>query len=436
MPVVLGGLVTAGGACFLWNRARLRAVAALTGLGIALQLVILSFAHGGGNVTVPRLVADLRPFSEIATRRIERAANDGLLLETIDSPKMVLVAGVTLAVFIGSHALWLSGVGALGAASQRRSPELWFLAGLVATGLFFTSVIDHVAGAQLYFWHTVSPVGAALTVVALIRLAERAETPAPTAKLVLTGSAVGVVLSLAVAHVVRARQRYSPSGALDRALLPAFVLMLLATLMALTWRRYRGRYDLIGLGGAATLAVVVGLALPQAMETNLVNISRSAQSVRYPDPTTDGNYLTADESEALYWLADNSDADDVIVSNAWCRPLTAPPTAPPCANSGFWVTGLTGRRAVIDGYAYTTDALEAHMTDGLTFRNVPLFEERVNAVISLISDASPTALADLRRDHDLKWIVVLKRSGLAAADLGSIAELVFDNDGASIYRVE
>lgn len=436
MPVVLGGLVIAAGTCLLWDRARLTAVTALTGLGIVLQLAILSFAHGGGKVTILRLVADLRPFSELAGRSIERAANNGLLLETIDSPRMFFVAIVTLAIFIGTHALWISGVGALIASSKRRSPELWFLAGVLGAGLFLTIVIDHVANAQVYFWHTVSPIGVALTVVMLTKLAARVETPASTAKLIPAGLVTGIVLSLAVGYLVRVVHLYAPSGLLSRALLPVLILAMLATCIALIWRRYRGRYGLTGLGGAIALTIIVGLALPSAIKTNVWYISRSVRPVLYPNPTKSEYYLSAEESEALRWVADNSDPEDVIASNAWCLPLTAPPRDPPCRNGGFWVTGLTGRRAVIDGYSYTTNALKAHRTDNLHYNRVPLFDERVNAVTALISDASSTALAELRRDYDLTWVVVIKRSGLVAADLSGIGELMFDNDGASIYRVD
>lgn len=436
LPVIVGGLVTASVVCALWDRARLPAISALTGLGVLLQLVILSFAHGGGNVTVPRLVADLPPFNQVATRTIERAANDGLFLETIDGPRMLFVAVVTLGVFVGSHALWFGGLGVLAARSQRRALELWFLAGVLMVGFALTIVVDHVAGAQFYVWHTVSPLGIALTIVGLARLVGEIHPQQARTRLLVAGLGAGVVLSLTVSHLVRVRQSFVPSGALDRAVLPAAVLLLLVAVSVLMWRLHRERYHLTGLGGAVTLTALVGLALPAAIETNVVNVSRVVRAVEYPDPTTSIDYLSSEEAEALYWLAANSDPDDVIAANAWCRPLSASFTDPPCSNTGFWVTGLTGRRAVLDGYAYTTDALEAHMTNGLTFRNVPLFDERVDAVTALISEASPQALADLRRDYDLRWIVAMKRSGMTPVDLDELAELVFDNDGASIYLVD
>lgn len=435
IPVTLAGLLVGSTACLLWDRARLRTVASMTGIAVVLQVVVLTFAHGGGQVMISRLVADLGPFNEVADRTIERAFNDGLLLETIDSSRMLLVAALTFVVFVLSHAVWLGGLGTLLTSSLGRSPGWWFIGAVVVAGLFFASVIDHVAGAQIYFWYTVTPIGVALTVAGFARLADHGARRWSGEKALVAGSAAGTSLSFAIALIVWVGHSPSDAGPIERVLFPAATLVLLAGVMAVMWRRYSAPFGVSGLGGAGTLAVIVGLALPAAVEANLGDLSRSLRPVEYPDPSESGNFLSADEAEALYWLADNSGVDDIVASNAWCRPMTRAPKEPPCPNQGFWVAGLTGRRMVLDGYAYTTDALDAHMTDGLTFRNVPLFDERVDDVTALISQASPSALSALRRDHDLRWVVVLVRSGLVSADLSGILDLVFENGSAKIYRV-
>lgn len=435
LPVVIAGL----GLAFVvrwWQEGRpAGSLMGLIGVGVACQLGILAFAHGGGDIAIPRLAADVTPFKDVVQERVERADNEGLLLSTIDSPWMLFLAVLSLVVFVGTHAVWVAGAGSLAAASQRRDPAMWFLAGVLGSGLVLTAVIDHVAFAQSYFWKTVAPIGASLTVVAFHRLAKQARGSTPITQIFAIGAGVGVAVAAAVDALMSEVGKSADFGAVDRAALPLVLAAAISLTLVLAWRRLVPGRPLEGAGGAIALAAVLGVGLPTAFATNIAHVERAVDRVAYPDATADGNLLLAGEAEALIWVRDNTPPGDVVVSNAWCRPMTRVPRDPPCPNQGFWLTGLTGRRAVIDGYAYTTDALEAHMTDGLTFRNVVLFDDRIDPVIDLMGNASASALDELQREYDLAWIVVLNRSGVEAVDLDEIAERVFGNDDAVVYRV-
>lgn len=56
----------------------------------------------------------------------------------------------------------------------------------------------------------------------------------------------------------------------------------------------------------------------------------------------------------MIWVRSNTGVSDTIATNVHCRPVTN--QAEGCDSRGFWVAGLTGRRAVLEGWGYTSEA--------------------------------------------------------------------------------
>ena len=79
---------------------------------------------------------------------------------------------------------------------------------------------------------------------------------------------------------------------------------------------------------------------------------------------------------------------------------------------GFWVVGLSGRRAVLEGFAYTDEAYAAHGVDGRIFsQQLSPFVERSALNDAVFENGDVAAVEELRDRFGARWIVVVERSG-------------------------
>ena len=155
------------------------------------------------------------------------------------------------------------------------------------------------------------------------------------------------------------------------------------------------------------LASVIGVLIPPAAVDAGRTVYRWVQPVEYSSGVLPDDAVSERELSAMTWLRDNSAPADVIATNLHCRPA---PNEPYCDARGFWVVGLSGRRAVLEGWAYTDEAQALQGVEGRSYSHQPApFVERARLNDAVFDDSDLDALlayftkmSQLKHDPDAK----------------------------------
>ncbi len=125
------------------------------------------------------------------------------------------------------------------------------------------------------------------------------------------------------------------------------------------------------------------IVLPLRILWRLVAVALSAALILAPVQEYDESFdrildsrtaLSRGELDAVSWIAANIPENALLATNVHCRPV---PTWEGCDARAFWVSGLGGRRVLIEGWAYTVPAREAHGVNGVSSRSQPFFDEEL-----------------------------------------------------------
>ena len=405
-------------------------LAATAGL-LMLQGLVLVFASGtsGGKVVALGTLKSLRVYQDLVPDPALRGMNDGLLLDSIDSPRAAALAALVTFVVLAMHAYRLAGLTVLARPSGRADVVNWWFAGAIVAGFAATLAIDHVGLSQSFFAITAVPLGAAFTVAALWNSSSvdgRVRRP-----LVVSGLAWGCVITLVTSYFVEVRRRSGGYGALDSLLFPIVIVVAVGAVAGWWWRR---RAD--NLHGSLTgflIASIIGVLVPAEIGLVAQTAYRWAQPVSYPSGVDAPDFLSSDELVAMTWLREHSDQDDVIITNVHCRPVEPVPF---CDARGFWVVGLSGRRAVLEGWAYTADAQDLQGVEGRVYARQPSpFVHRATLNDAVFERGDVDAIRELSLRHGAKWIVAVDRAGKLSPLPESVAARRFDNGAVTILEI-
>ena len=404
-------------------------IAAVAGM-MVMQVIVLALASakGGGKVILLGTLRSFEPYRTLVDDTSLRATNDGLLLDSVSTPYSIAIASLFVLVFYGLHSIRLAGLVLLFKRSANRDLVVWWVSAAVAAGYVVSMLIDHVGLSQVWFVLAVAPLGVALSVHAFLQLVPRS-SGASVRSIALVGLGAGAVLKLSVDYTLRARRATGAAGALENVLIPMVVVAAVGVVVLIVGRftpvptRLRVRLP------ALALAATIGVAIPNQLESYARYGSQWIGSIPEAVSEPANDYVTTGELEAMLWLRDNSAASDVIVTNVQCRPIRR--QFAPCDARGFWVVGLSGRRAVLEGYAYTAAAQQLQGVDGRVWSLQPsLYPER-DALSEAVFRSDESALRQLETDFGVRWIVLVHR-GSEEADFSPVPGLEFDDSTARV----
>lgn len=432
LPPMVAGLALAAVFVLFRDRSRLRATLALFGLVLVAMLIATRIFAGGGasSLTVqPFAILDFVP----AYRRTIGSGDaiDGSLA----LPTGLAHAGAAGWAFaFGIFAWWvvmqgarLLGLFTLATRRTRGEASAWLLGGLAIAGTGGAWLLWHPAASQIYFFMTAAPFAAVLTVWLL---ADQARGWRP----VVAGLAAGVLWAIFVPTGISPHRNTIARWAWTLAeplLVSAAVAALVALVALVAWRVATGRYAWRAIV-PGLIAAVLGAAMLGSMEGN----ARSDYSAlfRHQKPDRPERAITADEMRAALWLEKNSGRDDVIATNVHCQPLS---WVAACDARAFWVTGLAGRRTLVESWAYTDQAVAADGVNGKRFSLQPApYPARFALNQRVFAQGDAADVAQLRTEYHVRWLYADTRAqGGVSPNLARVAKLRYRAGTASIYEL-
>jgi hypothetical protein len=397
-------------------------------LGTAVLTMLTVTGSTGGSGLQVFGIARYAPGYQAATGDRSLAATGGWLLPSLASGDKVAAAGglVAIAAVILPQLLLLAGFGLLLVRRSRDSPIAWLLVGAVTAGWLGFLLVDHPSASQGYFLRSAVPFAAAaaawLAALGVRRRSRRTAVVVGVAGLAAGGLIAGVALLVGQSPAGNRPERIE---ALAEPLLVTLALLVLWPSPGGCW--FRRSPGLAGLGLVLVVLVPLGIASGATADA----------AWRARDDTRGvANFwrVHPDEEAAALWLGSHSGADDVVVANTACRP--AGTQAPGCDARGYLVSGIAGRRTLVEGWAYTRQAMVRHGDGGRRYTVQPSPWPDRTALTNQVMTAPTAELLDrLYREFGVRWIYADARNGPVSAQLDQLAVRRHQDGQVRIYQV-
>jgi hypothetical protein len=179
------------------------------------------------------------------------------------------------------------------------------------------------------------------------------------------------------------------------------------------------------------IAAVLGLSLGSGMAevTDQLIEHRSPLVAEQVEP----RILTAEEQRAARWLDANAGPDDVVATNVHCQPISR---SKPCDARAFWVSGLGGRRTVVESWGYSDETVAANGRNGLKFplqpAPDPVLKDRNDR---LFTEPTEAELAAFQQDHGVRWLLADTRASLVSPQLAKLATVRYRAGTVTVYEL-
>ncbi|MFD4959960.1 hypothetical protein [Microbacterium sp. NPDC058389] len=344
----------------------------------------------------------------------ERLPADALSSDGLIIPGMFDGARLTAAVILTACIIVLRpllGLAPLFQRELRADSVAWSLSGVCGAGVAGGLLIGHPGYSQLYFVQAAAPVGAVMGawwITAAVGTDTRRRTVAVAAALVGAATAVAVVALWPA--------EWTTSGATVDSLAVTALALVAAGLVLTVAAIARRTRPVAKLAGVAVLGALVGTIVVSAGFGWTTAGANAAADAR-----------VRDEYEAASWIAHNTAPDALLAVNDHCVGAESAD----CDARVFWVSGLGGRRVLIEGWAYDGLSANAYPVGAV---HPPYDAELLTFNQSLFE--APTA-ESMRQaaERGLDYLVATSGETEVSPGLREFADPVFQNDSVTIYRL-
>src|SRR3954447_21484790 len=238
---------------------------------------------------------------------------------------------------------------------EKTEPDagFWVLAGTVVGGVGAAWAFWHPSASQGYFFAGVIPLGAVLTVCAL---AGRGDSLRPAMAAAVAGAAWVFIVpetDRPAGHSISAW-----AWAMARAVLLTAALTAVVVAVVVAIGKGRAARAL----PATLIAALVGASIA-------TGVGSTADVLTAPRPPVNKTAaVSSAEMRAALWLDAHARQNDLVATNVHCMSFDPKRV---CDARAFWVTGLGGRRALIESWGYSDAAVAANGVDGLRYSQQP-----------------------------------------------------------------
>jgi hypothetical protein len=435
LPLVLGGLGMAG-LCQLIVKRRIpwRSIATALLVGVTI-LVTLRTVVGSTAGSKFRLfgIARMIPGYREATGDLAMAGGPGWTLPALTDGDSVAYWGalVVVATICVSQLSSLSAFAATGHRGTRRDPVAWFLVGAVLAGWLALLVVDHPSAGEVYFARSSMPFAATAAAWVVVS-ALRGRSRLTHAVVMVAGLTLGAML-VVLASRYHPQWRGSRENRIEALWVPMAVLVGTCLALVVVWLVVRWPVKPIrGLGAGVAVLTLIGLSVPSAWATlrYIGGYGWPAERVS----TVAADQVHPDEQRAALWLKANSRPEDVVASNTACHPARR---QPPCDARGYIVSGIAGRQTVLEGWAYTQQALAKQGVDGKSYHYQPSpWPDRAGIIERLFTAPNREVIDTLRTTYGVRWIYADQLAGKVPVNtLGKLAVLRHEEPSVLIYEL-
>lgn len=416
LPVVLGGVVTALVVSLFLRRRRalLLTLAGVLSVLVGLALTYVAGGDSGQGIQLFSALSLLAPYRALITRHpdLTTPVLNGLL----HAPGVGPVLGVALLVAAALIFFRLCSF-ALPFALPRLRSDLaaWLLAGACASAFVPFFLLAHAGYSQFYFVQGAIPFGSALWAWGVADLVGRSRARARVA-------AVGAGCVGAASVVAGGLDLTSPAARTREAVLSSvhtFVVQVVIAALALLlvaglvwWRRRRGDDRWVALPIAILIA-------PLLVAGPLFLASRpSATKTLAAQPSS---LVLQDQGLAARWIADHVPLDALMATNDHCTTGSGLS----CNSRQWWISGLAGRRVLIESWGFLPRAAEHGWYDpGLYALNQSVFTQPSSANVAKL------------RALGVSWLVAERGPGVEISPrLDTLAVKKYDNGHIAVFQV-
>jgi len=363
-----------------------------------------------------------------ATRDRAQPGQGGWIVPAMSSGRILAIIGalVVFGLLIVSQATAAAGYGLLGR-ETRRDPLAWFLLGALIAGWAGYLLVDHPSVSETYFVNTVVPFS--LAAVGWLAVAQ-AKKHRPTPLLVPAALALGGLYAFVLLWT-----KTKPSGNQFGRIIdvgrPLVAVLILTAVLRLAWPLLvRSWPKAIGLGGVLVLLTILAVPTASVVARNL-HLRGGHQAQTF---TSKFWQVHPDEAAAAFWLAHHSRPKDIVAGNAYCRPAGS--QAPGCDARGFIISGIAGRRTLIDGWAYTSEAMAKQGAGGLRYTKQPSpWPDRVAITEEALYSPNADVLRRHRHQYGVRWLYADGRDGPVSPRLDRFASLRHRQNQVRIYEL-
>ncbi|GAA1606117.1 MULTISPECIES: hypothetical protein [Kribbella] len=369
----------------------------------ATTLLTVAGSTSGSGVQFLAVLKSL-PVYTAATGDKTQPGDGGLILPALAHGEVLGTLSLLLGLLLTLQAMSWAGFGVIG----KRDPIAWFLLGAMIAGWVGYLLIDHPSVSESYFVYSAAPfslAGAGWFAATSARASGRPLPIAVAAFILSIGYAGLVVWARGVPAASTGRQLWLTTRML-------LVVLGITLFLLLVWR-----LTLRQAGGGMFVVLVLLSTAP---------ISSFAQSAVHGDTEKAPTYRAArwwvypDEAEAALWLGQHSATYDVVATNTWCRPAGS--LAPGCDARGYLVSGIAGRRTLVEGWAYTNQAMAAQGDGGRRYTEQPSpWPDRVALTEQALTAPTADVLRRLRDEYGVRWLYADGRNGPIAPALDRLA---------------
>lgn len=387
-------------------------------LGYA-QLVLFGQARQG-MAPVPLSLAQ-RTWAALTSQDLDARPPTGTLL------------AVTLLLVLSWGVVWCGALGLLvrpgtaGGVRPLTRPPVLLMLGLGAVAFPAVLLIGHPHLSQLYFLQESVPY---LTIAAVYGLLVLIRRSGPSWRAVAGAAAAGVAAAYLVRRlcaVVVPLPQGRPEGLLylPYAVLAAAVGLAAVAAVPLGRPRRLRAWTLL-------LVAVTAAGAPAAWATRFLSFADGTGRGAAAAPAAPTN-LPGPRGlfEAGRWLRDHSAPGDLVATNAHCLWVAENP----CDSRHFWVSALSERRVLVEGWVYTARIM-SQWHPGVRVETLP-FWDRARLRLNDAAFAAPTAdvIRRLRDRYGVRWLFADERLTGSRPRLGDYAELRFRSGDYAVYHV-
>ena len=432
MPLVLAGTCLAGLSLLVQRRRQWRAalgVASMVAVILPVSFLAVAGSDTGSRITLFDFVEWMPLYHRLTGAGFSPSAGPVLPEGVNDlSARSLVILAILLLVPLVTNVGRLAPFAWLASARLRKDPAAWFMGGFVIAGWGVYLVLSHPGYSQAYFLRLASPVASVFGAWALAAALPCAVRAGHRVVAVLAGGTIFGALVVALGGAVTPALSAEGETRLSVVAVSfgAPVALLFAAIVAglVAWRVVRRRAPgLRGWGSGVVLAaLVLGGPAYGAIKSSAPALLGFVVDTALPG--RGGLTLRPGAGAAMSWVDQHIPNDAVVATNRHCG---SGPERPRCASVAFWVSGLGGRRTVIEGWGYTS---------GSTSWSAPApFPERLAVNDAVFTDPSPKTIDRLRHDYGASWLVADTSAGHVSPELARFAAPKFSSGEVTVYEL-